>query len=332
MTAANIIAELPELEWRGLTAPYSTAPFTVTFDLAPRAYYGTDGFGHENTGRQSTPFQATLLFLNTLREGAFPGLYTEWVDACVNDKSVDWLLHPLLGLTRARVQSFAVQFEAPKRAGVVVDVTWVETLEDPDTRVPFTTPTVTPEAAALAADEALAAVGISYPQPSTASALTGVAPSTTGTAAAAFVTPEQLPKTPTLENATSLDEAYRAVKGQLFSAALYVSSAINRLLGIVRQLMADVDALHDHDAWAARWNLSAFYASLKQIQKDAERLVAKATATRTLKKDMTLDEFARTVSNSLTDVMTLNVGALRTPIVLKGATLRYYTGGKKLAI
>lgn len=332
MAETNIIAQLPEIEWRGLTAPCSTAPFTVTFDLAPRMFFGTDGYGHENTGRQSTPFQATLLFLNTVRDDAFPDLYTQWVDACVNDKSVDWLLHPLLGLTRARVQSFAVQFEAPRRAGVVVDVTWVETLEDPDTRVPFVTPTVAPEAAAVACDEALSAVGISYPQPSTAVALTGTSVTGTGTAASTAIVQGSLPKTPTLENATSLEDAYRAVKGQLFSASLSASAALNRLLGIVRQLIEDVDALKDHDAWAARWNLSTFYNTLKRIQADAERLVARATATKVTKKDTTLDEFARQTGNSLSDIMQLNVGALRSPIVLKGTTLRYYTGAKKVAI
>lgn len=313
MTAANIIADLPELEWRGLTAPCSTASYAVTFDLAPRAYYGTDGYGHDNTGRQSTPFPVTLWFINTVRAGSFPDLFNQWQEACVNDTSPDWLLHPILGLIRARVQSFAVDLNASIRAGAKVDVVFVETLEDADTRVPFGGPEIAPEAAALAADTALAEVGIPYPTNTTLAALTPVG--------------EQ----PTLDQATSLQEAYAAIKGQLFSASLSSTSAINNLLGTVSTLIASVDALNDHDAWAARWNTISFYNSLKRIQSDVERLIARTTATQTLTKDTTLDEFARSKSNSLIDIMNLNVEALRSPVVLKGKTLRYYTGTKKLA-
>ena len=313
MPPSNAIADLPELEWRGLTAPFTSASFDVAFDLAPRAYYGVDGFGHDNTGRQSSPFPCSLVFLNTVRPNSFPALYNEWVAACIDDKSPDWLLHPLRGLTRARVQSFGVVFEASRRAGVIVNVVFVETVEDLDQRVPFGGPADAPEAAATAADEALAAVGVSYPAPTIVPVLT-----TTG-------------QPPTLDNATSLTEAYAAVKGQLFSASLTATSALNRLLGIVATLLDDVDDLGDHDAWAAHSNLIAFYASLKRIQRDAERLVARATATRTLKKDTTLDEFARDVGNNLVDIMSLNVQALRSPVVLKGEVLRYYTGTLRLA-
>lgn len=313
MTAANIIADLPEIEWRGLTAPCSTAPYTVTFDLAPRAYYGTDGYGHDNTGRQSTPFPVTLWFINTVRPNAFPELFNQWQDACINDKSPDWLLHPILGLTRARVQSFAVDHGANMRAGVKVDVVFVETLEDADTRVDFQGPTISPDAAALAADTALAAVGIAYP---TNTMLAGLVP---------------IDGVPTLDQATSLQEAWAAVKGQLFSASLTATSAIGNLLGTVASLISDIDALGSHDAWAARWNVLSFYGSLKRIQADVQRVIARATATQVLPKDTTLDEFARSKSNTLIDIMSLNVEALRTPVVLKGATLRYYTGTKKLA-
>jgi len=313
MSASNIIADLPELEWRGLTAPCSVAPYTVTFDLAPRAYYGTDGYGHDNTGRQSTPFPVTLWFINTVRPNAFPELFNQWQDACINDKSPDWLLHPILGLTRARVQSFAVDHGANMRAGVKVDVVFVETLEDADTRVDFNGPDVAPEAAALAADTAMAAVGVSYPTNTTLAPLAPV----TGQ--------------PSLDQATSFQEAYAAVKGQLFSASLTVTSALGSLLGTVGTVLDDIDALGSHDAWAARWNVLAFYGSLKRIQADVERVIARATATQVLQKDTTLDEFARTKANSLIDIMSLNVQALRSPVVLKGQTLRYYTGVKRLA-
>lgn len=313
MSAANIIADLPELEWRGLTAPCSVASYTVTFDLAPRAYYGTDGYGHDNTGRQSTPFPVTLWFINTVRANAFPELFQQWQDACVNDKSPDWLLHPIVGLTRARVQSWAVDHGANMRAGVKVDVVFVETLEDADTRVDFNGPQVAPEAAALAADTAMAAVGVSYPTKTTLASLAPI----TGQS--------------TLDQATSLQEAYAAVKGQLFSASLTATSAISGLLGIVVTIVSDIDALGSHDAWAARWNVLSFYASLKRIQSDVERVIARATATQVLQKDTTLDEFARAKSNTLIDIMSLNVQALRSPVVLKGQTLRYYTGTRRIA-
>jgi hypothetical protein len=315
MTPETIIHSLTEFSWRGIVVPCSAAPYDVSYDLAPRKYYGIDGEAHDNTGRNSYTFSATLLFLNTLEPDLFPERYEQFYDATTTDKSPGLLNHPVLGLVRARFQSMRLVLDAKATAGVVVEANWIETVEDIDERVAYAGPGVSVEDVAAQADAALAALNIPYPMVTTPIVRTG----------------DTAPTRPTFVESTSLSEAYAAIKGGLFSASLTATGVLNQYLGIVSRIVDDVVNLDDHNAWAARTNLYRLYASVMNIRRNAERLVARATATKTYPRRVTLDEVARDVGNKLSDVMGLNVELLRAPYCEVGVPIRYYTGEVRLA-
>src|SRR5690606_24066848 len=92
----------------------------------------------------------------------FPTVFNEWLERLL-DGSAGNLEHPIFGNRRARVMRGSVPLVADVRDGVIVDVTFVETLDEPEQLIPFSGPDVSAEAAAIAAQTACDEAGISYP-------------------------------------------------------------------------------------------------------------------------------------------------------------------------
>lgn len=300
MADANIISDLPVLKWRGLLAPpYSLLGFEFENTLAPRAVPYVDDDIHDNTGRRSFPLTARLLFLNTVEGGTtsnirnFPDYWSIWRDNL--DGEAGDLEHPILGPIRARVKNAKGEIRAESRSGVIVDISWVSTLEDPSTLNFLADLQLDHMALATAAGTAAYSFGIYYPKPGIATP----APS---------------------DIFDDLSDALSAA----FAATRSAVAKVNRVIGRVGQMINAVDALDNPRAWPAGDALVSLWSSLKTV---AERLVKaiRPTASRTLPAPTTLDAFAASTGNSLADIMNLNVSALRSPIVPKGATLVYYT-------
>lgn len=294
-TQIDVISGLPGLKWRGFDAPpYDVVTFSWAHRQSPRVVPYVDGDMHDNTGRSAFQFSARLYFCNTLerRQNLFPALWEqEWKDALLDGSPGD-LVHPILGPVRARVTHAGGKLVASVRSGIIVDASWVETLEDPERPTELLAGDVDIEAAATAADAAIAAFSIPYPD---------------GT------------------NSLSLLDAIKSIKGQIFAAALSVTGAINAAIGTVTDLINTVTILNDSSAWMVSATLMTLYQSLKELGKKAKVLSARTTAFKLLDIDTTLDAFAAAVGNSLQDVMGLNTSALAAPIVKKGSSLLFYT-------
>lgn len=290
--ANDVLAQLPLLTWRGLEAPpYDVLAFSWENELAPRRVPYVDVDVHDDLGRKSAPLKARLYFCEVLQPGAFSVLWPQWLEA-IKTGDPDYLGHPLLGTLRARVHTVGGELKAQVRDGVIIDVEWLETNEDPGTLSADLTTEFDVSAMAELADSNAAAVGVEYPDGSFA---------------------------------TSLVDAWNQIQGQLFSLGLSVMGFINTTLADIEGMIEDVRALDDHNAWPALDSLMNMWNAVYR----AQALIAsttRATSTRKLEVDTTLERFAKEVGNTLQDVLGLNIQALYTPVVPKGATLRYFTG------
>jgi len=249
---------------------------------------------HDWTGRKSFEFTARLFFLNTIGEGVlFPDLWEGggWKDALL-DGSADTLQHPILGPVLARVVSGRTEIRANVRSGIIVDVSWVESLDDPAGPQGLIPPTIDASTIATAADTSAAAFGVTYPS---------------GKAQ------------------TSLADAWAAVRSGLFSVSLSLTGQIGQLMNTTASMIEQIDALNNSAAIAAYDNLILFWTALKDT---ADKVAAanRPTARKVLRQDTTLDAFAASVGMTLVEAMGLNLHALRLPIIARGTTLTYYVG------
>ena len=298
-TNAEIISALPPLTWGGLLAPpYALVSFGHENALAERRVPYVDDAIHDNTGLMIAPMTARLMFLNTVEGGTtngvrnFPDYWNEW-NARLDGMARD-LQHPIYGPMRARVKGARGEIVATQRSGVIVEVTWVKTVEDPalvdvqlDTRVDN-----------VAAAEQVGAmayeIGVFYPRGGSA------APAAT--------------------------DLYDDVVGALSAVVGAVSATVARLtriLGRVATMINQVRALDTAAHWPILDGLTRLWTGLSDAVASLIR-AARPTRSRTLTAPTTLDAFARDVGNSLADVMNLNISALRTPICARGTTLTYY--------
>jgi prophage DNA circulation protein len=296
---SNVVGALPELRWRNLSpVPCEHANYDFTHDQVERRYPYIDGASHDHTGRGPIKFSARLLFMNTAREGLYPDEWAIW-RAALMDGSSGPLRHPELGKVRARVESASVALVASARAGVVVDVSWVESFEDPENLPVARSLRVNLTAAARAADSACSALGIPYPR---------IGDSTN----------------------TSLLDDIKQLEGQAFSASLTALGKANQIIGAVRQMEDQADKLSrvvrgldtPLSVWPSVYNLHQVHYELTQFLR--AKATSRPVATRTLAASSTLDAFARAVSNTVTEIVQLNPGALGRPTVPSGTVLSYY--------
>lgn len=289
VTQANVISGLPEFTFRGLQAiPCASVETDGGHTQVARPYPYVDVEGHDNTGRNARVFRVKLYFVNTVLPNAFPGFWNDWKDALA-DGSSGPCVHPLYGAMRARVLTDSTPLVATVRSGLVVDVTFTETRDDPtDT---LESAPIDLEIAADVATEECSAVGIEYP---------------------------------TGEGDSSLTESIGAIEGAITSASMSVNGLVNQTLGKVNSMMDSVESLTDPESFPAYDALATVYAGLLGIGKRIERLSPRATAKLVTQHNDSLDAIATRVGNTDQDIMALNPALVRSPTVPKGTTVTYY--------
>lgn len=297
---AHVIGSLPELSWRGLDpAPCEDASYEFSHEQIERRYAYRDGVGHDHTGRGPIRTNVRLHFNNTIRANLYPHTWEEW-RAALFDGSAGELVHPELGTFDARVLQGSVHLTAQNRAGVTVEVLFVETIRDPDRPSDdFPVLSLRLQQTAAAADVACEALGIRYPR---------------------VVDPPS----------KSLLDAVKTIDGELISSQLAALGAISQVIGTVRAMADAVDrmspanrALGKVSPWPAQHNLGLVEAGLLELSERLERS-GRPIARRVVEKTTTLDAFARAVGNTLDEVIGLNPTVLSKPSIRAGTALRHY--------
>lgn len=298
MSAVNIIKDLQVLKFRGLEAPCESTPYRGGHSQAERLYPFIDGAGHDHTGRLPYQFQSTKLhFNNTIKpHDWYPSKWNQFREALENGDSGD-LDHPDLGTVRVRVLTFDVSLSAKNQAGIEVDVTWTETVDNLDERVVFLGSDVSIKALAEAVDSGMASLGLSYPDG---------------------------------KSTTSCTELAGQIEGAVFSASLTVGGLVNQGLGIVTGIISAVEKINDHVAYALRDNLIAFWSSLKSKQQDIVA-VQRATRIHVTASETTLDQIARETGTTISELVALNLKLVSSPSVPKETRVVVYTGGVSIS-
>lgn len=296
ITPHNVLLGLPLLQWRGIESPpYDLANFRVKHNQSPRRFPYVDGAGHDHTGRDEIPMSFRLHFINTLAPGAavqlFPDLFEQWQEALLDGSSGD-LRHPIRGPLRARVQDFEVDIDAKKSmAGGWITVNFTDTLDDPAEQTQFQPLENNITALAEAADSALEATGIEFPE--------GVG--------------------------EPLADLLQQTEGFLFSSTLTIGGVINQVKGQIQQVVDTLDAVDNAANLAARDVVTQLYGALLDAQDALGAGTSRATSEVTFSFVTTLTAVATEVDNTVEELMGLNTGLLRSPSIPAGTAIKFYT-------
>ena len=292
----NIINGLPALQWRGLDAPpYDIAPIEVSHTQAERRFPYIDGAGHDHTGRNPVKFTVRLYFINTLALEAstrlFPDLWEQWRAALLDGSAGDFR-HPLLGPLRARVVSWNAELDANKSlAGVMVNVNWTETLDDPSQASDFQPLENNITALAVAADSALEAIG----------------------PVAQF------------EEGPPLADLLQQAEGFAFSTSLTVGGVLNQAKGVVGQTIDTLDAVDSAVVFAARDIHVQLYSAILDASEKLGAGTSRGTGFREFPFSTTVSAVATATGNVVADIMTLNRDLLGSPVIPAGTSVKFYT-------
>jgi hypothetical protein len=313
MTDATIIKDLPALTWRGLLAPpYDVLPFKWKNRLPERKYYGVDGDAHDPTGRDSIPMSARLCFVNTVVDQyqglgrLYPDYWEQWRNELMDGQAGD-LEHPALGLLRARVDLVSGVLETKVQSGIVVEISWIETNEDPATFTALGNVAADPAQLASDADTNAAAFNVVVAPgrlPVMFSTQYGL------TFPSGFVQP-------------TLAGIFDAIRTSVFVADLSALSTLGALMGDVAAMVGALQALDTAEAWPAIVSCRSFWMALRTMQANLAA-AARETKTTVISKSTTLDVFARLYNNSVAEIMALNAGALTGSYAPRGTALTYY--------
>jgi hypothetical protein len=330
-TDNDVLSYLPGLAWRKLPAPlYDLLEVSWENGLAPRHVAYVDGDVHDAVGRGSFPMTARLYFLNSLEftppggGRVFPEYWRTW-EAQLLDGDAGDLTHPLLGGIRARVKGGKFTVQASCRSGIVVDVTWLETVENPaDLNVNgYGTITLPTAALATTADDALEvyAAGLAIPDPALVFA---------------FQMPSALLNVQFGLNlnlslglgvSISITSVFLAILPALFAADSGSAVLLSALMGSVATMIGALEAHDDVFAYAAADAMIAFYVACDNLRRNTAR-TSRPTAQLVTVAPTTLDAVQRlpqvSPSNSMTDLMGLNLYLLVQPRITTGTAVTYY--------
>lgn len=288
----NVISALAFLRFRALLSPpYDDVSFGWTHSLAERRFPYIDGAGHDWTGRDPIRTTANMFFMNSLQPDAFPDLWDLWRLILI-EGTIGTLSHPVLGEFQARVTKVDGIFVAKNRAGIIVRVSWVESLKDPNEAQVFKSLTVSLKKAAEAADTANKATEIDYPD--------GL-------------------------RTDSLADLARQIEGALFSAELSLGGFVTQAKGIVGGMIDSAKAIDSFASYVSQDLMIQFYNGLIDIAEQAGADFARPTGKTTFPFETTLDVAAIELGNTTTELLGLNLNLVSKPNIPAGTEIVFYT-------
>ena len=288
---AQIIHGLPPLTWRGMTVLIESAPIEGSHSQVERPYPYIDGAGHDWTGRNALKCRVRMFFLETLDPGAFTKKWPRWRKA-IFDGSSGPMEHPILGAFQARAEAWTIAFAAQTTAGIIVDVSFTETVDNVDKPNKFREPTPGGVAVAKAAQNAASLYGINWPSG---------------------------------KLDLSLGDAVKALETAFWNAQITASGYANQIAGDIESMIEAAEALTDPKAYPVYDNLLHTWELARDAAEKAKRDL-RATASRTTQSDTTIAAFAADVGNTEQEVMQLNLALLRSPVIPSGTAVTFYTG------
>lgn len=291
--ALRAIQNLPLVTWRGLEAPpYDTAGFSFSHSHGVNLYPYVSQGTHNWAGLNPLQMPFRFFFINGVdnRIDWFPDLYNQWWPA-LEDGARGELQHPLLGKIDAVVRGGGVTLEARATAGVIVDVTFERTLDDPEAE--------------------LAATQLQLNLDALIEVVVGEVSNRN------IQAPNERP-------VTDLGDLGKQISGFIDQVDLAVAGAISSAKGLVSSYVQAVRDLADPELAYTEQVLLATWTKLDDLGKSLAA-TSRATSAFTTTADTTISAIAREKKNSDAEIITLNTDLLALPIVPRGTSVRYYS-------
>lgn len=291
--------QLDECSFRGVSFPVELVGEKGGQRLAIHHKMDRDGAQVESTGRLPFSFSVKAYFIDGLTPGQneqwsardlFPAGWLQMRDYLINKKTGTFV-HPLYGEFQCKPVNWSVMFTADVRSGVIVDMEFIETIDDSQNDINLA-PTVITSA--------------------TSSALN------LDTQLLNPITPP--PYTPDMGGYDSYSDA---VTGILSSGQ---SQGVNKIDNLTNSLYAFGDSLDISDEFVANFSdLTYQFIDALNTLKLQFQFTQANTAIYTVTKDTTLANIANTLANTLDQIMELNPFLLAYPIIRRDTQVAYYT-------
>jgi len=288
--------------WRGKGYPVARLRFSLAHDLVEHKQPGVDGAYVEDTGIAPVRVRATIPFSNLIVKGEsetwasgdlYPTAFREFIED-FRDPRAGILQHPEFGGMLCRPDDLEFELNADARSGAIIEASWVQTLDD------------TVETVVEPAYVNLDALAITFDLQQTD--LRALVP--------------QLP-----EYETTFEDLARIVQAVGDQAALTSKRAAGRIDQIAYRIDAiqrSVDGARSALTWPATQIIERLRAASESVR---QRLLTenRDIVLHTTSRDLTLAGLIPELPGAtLTDLMRLNRGLLRGPIVPANTVVRYY--------
>jgi len=308
MPPVNVITELKPLTWRGTSMPCSGIDTDFEHRLVERQYYKVDGAGHEQTGLEPVSTRATLAIVNTAGDPTlYPGQWQKFRKLLTDGLPGD-LIHPDLGRFYARVKRFSFRLSQESTAGIFCNVEWVQSLKTVETVTTFDDSKAGAQAAAKKADEAIDAMGFSYPDGMAEQDFFGMVQSVfdQGFAFLSEIDGE-------INKAVAqIDEMQDSID-RVFSAAYSTALSAAERDPIVNAV----------ERWVLEDSLLQLRAILLQTASDSKQ-AARTVLVTTTTRPLDAATLALEIGADVGSILELNASAATRPIIPKGTKIKYY--------
>lgn len=138
MSKVDILSQLLETTWRGISFPTLTVSSAGGHGLVPHKRMDRNGWRVENTGRNSLTVQLRIPFINTIARGRgetwrdlFPVTYRKVLAAC-EERSTGHFQHPIYGVRTMKAADWREELNPDFRGGPTLDVNFLESVDEGD--------------------------------------------------------------------------------------------------------------------------------------------------------------------------------------------------------
>ncbi len=126
---------------------------------------------------------------------------------------------------------------------------------------------------------------------------------------------------------TSLEDAVKALLTAIWDTQTSFAGYANQIAGDLEFMIEQVEVLTDPTSYPVYDLLVNTWVIVKNASAKASKdLGLRATASRIVQNDTTLSALAAEVGNTEDEIIQLNLAMLRSPIVFAGKTFTYYSG------
>lgn len=308
---ADILEQLLPVKFRDVEFPITRLRMTVAHDLVEHKYWGVDGARVESTGLAPNRITCSSPMTNGIVPGKserwsilYPNTFRELLTA-FQQKATGPFQHPEYGIINVKAEKLDADWDAGKRGGVEVEMSFVETLPDEGVDLFEESPVQEVELAALNLDASELKADLEK-----------------------LLKDAGIPLPPYLEkNTLSLTDLARKARSVTDTVTLLehrVGGAYNSVVYQANKIQEACERLKDATTWPVSKNVERVRSSahdLRQKMLQSDRSIAFYR----VPADTTLAGVARQIDGAnVGDLIRLNPSLMANPVIPEGTIVRHY--------